>query len=178
MRTVIVPAGAFLLAAGAGTLLLGLGPTADVPLLAPAVARFAAAHQLFWPVVAAVLETALVAAAMTLPAQWRAVRYRRRSGLDGPARERARAAAGDLRREALELEDVRDVRVGLTGPAARPRLLLTVTCPPDAPLAEVCAALGAGPVHRYRAAAGLDGLVADVRFDVLPGAAAQSDKLR
>ncbi|MBW8483808.1 hypothetical protein [Actinomadura parmotrematis] len=164
MRTLTAVTGAVLAAAGAAVLAVAAGPLGGGPVLWPALVRYPAGHHGFWPVVAALLELAGLAATASLLAQVRDAAHRRLPAVDGPTRMLTRAAGRDLRRRALKVPGVRDARLRFTGTRARPRLVMTVTCPTDAPLAEVCAALREGPVARYREAVGLDGLVVVLRF--------------
>ncbi|WP_019629437.1 hypothetical protein [Actinomadura atramentaria] len=140
------------------------------PVLAPSVVRYAARHGWFWPAVAGVAELVALAGAVGALRTVRAAVLRRRNALDGPSRMLVRAAAIDLRRDVLAVPGVRDLRFALTGTRRAPRLALTVACPADAPLGALLAALGDGPVERFRRAADLPALAAVVRFR--PGAAA------
>jgi hypothetical protein len=179
MRTGVAVAAGVLLACGAvvlgadavetslaglhGTAQAGVGAAAGTgrPVLDPSVVRYAARHGWFWPVVSLGAEGVALAATAGL---WRAGRgalVRRRARRDVPA------VAG-LRNEALRLAGVRDAKVRVSGTREAPRLVVSVACADGTPLEGLLAALGDGPVARYRDAAGLPDLVAVVRFR--PGA--------
>ncbi|MBO2448024.1 hypothetical protein J4573_13050 [Actinomadura barringtoniae] len=168
MRAGIAVTGLVLLGAGVAALCVGLGlfgpgPAAR-PVLDPAAGRYADTTGWFWPVVAGAGEAVMLAGLVWVTRQSRDGVRRLRPALDGPTRMLARAAGGDLLRDARVLPGVEDVKLRLTGTKARPRLVMTVLCDEDAPLGEVYRGLELGPTARYRAAMGMDDLTVVVRF--------------
>ncbi|WP_433334022.1 hypothetical protein [Spirillospora sp. CA-294931] len=160
MRTATALTGLLLLACGAFALALGLGvlgqSAAKRPLPAPGD------HWWAWPAATALTLVGL----LWLALEARAVFRRYRPALDGPTRMVTRAAAGDLITDARRLPGVRDLKLRLTGTAARPRLLLDVTCAPGAPLADIYTTLARGPVPRYRTTTDLQALTVVIRFQL------------
>lgn len=167
MRIAIAATGAVLFACGATALAVGLGAfgaPADRPLLDPSLARFAGDHGWFLPVAAGAAEILALAGQLWLVVQARHVVHLRWPDVDPETRERARAAADDLNRDARAMPGVDDVRVRLTGTADRPRLLVRIACAGDTLISEVYGELGAGPVERYRRAVGMPDLPVVIRF--------------
>ncbi|MFE9106144.1 hypothetical protein [Actinomadura geliboluensis] len=170
MRIAIAMTGAVLLLAGASAAALGLGaldafgPLSAGPLLAPEVTRFAGGTDWFLPSAAAAAELLALAGQLWLVLQLRTLVHQWWPDLDAETRVRARAAAGELRRDVRGLPGVEDARVRLTGTADRPRLLLNVSCAGDTLVGEVYGELGAGPVERYRRALGMPDLPVVIRF--------------
>lgn len=168
MRIAIGATGAVLAACGAAALAAGLGAfgaaAAERPLLDPALGRFAAGHGWFLPVAAGVAEVLALAGQLWLVVQIRRAVHRWWPDVDPRTRERARAAAEELSRDARAMPGVHAAQVRLTGTADRPRLLLKVLCAGDTLIGEVYGELGAGPVERYRRAVGMPGLPVVIRF--------------
>jgi hypothetical protein len=168
MRAGMAVTGLVLLGAGVLALCVGLGAfghgVASRPVLDPAAGRYAEGTGWFWPVVAGIGEVVTLAGLVWVTRQSRDGMRRWRPALDGPTRMLARAAGGDLLRDARMLPGVEDVKVRLTGTAHKPRLLMTVACDEDVPLGEVYRGLELGPAARYRMAMGMDDLTVVVRF--------------
>ncbi|MEV4258732.1 hypothetical protein AB0J52_36705 [Spirillospora sp. NPDC049652] len=168
MRIVTGLTGLVLLAAGVLALCAALGAfgpdVAGTTVLSPAVERYVAGHDWFWPAAGAVAEFVALVGLVGLGATVRSVLRRRRPAMDGVTRTHARTASGDLVRDVSRLPGVRAVHVRLTGTAARPRLALTVECASDARPGDVHAALGGEPVIRFRDALGMQNLVVAVRY--------------
>ncbi|HEY8481077.1 MAG TPA: hypothetical protein VIL71_14725 [Spirillospora sp.] len=168
MRIAVAATGAVLAACGAAALAAGLGAfgsgVADRPVLDPALARFAAGHGWFLPVAAGVAEVFALVGQLWLVVQVRRVVHLWWPDVDPGTRERARAAAEELSREARTMPGVRSAGVRLTGTAGRPRLLMRLFCAGDTLVGEVYGELGAGPVERYRRAVGMPDLPVVIRF--------------
>ena len=166
MRIAIMTTGAALLACGAVALGLGSGASdlAHAPPFHPALVEFATDSLWFLPVLTGVAEAVALAGQLWLITQLRSAVQRWRPDLDARTRERARAAAEVLDRDARGLPGVQDVRIRLTGSVQRPRLRMTVVCAADTLLGEVYGELGAGPVERYRREVGMPDLPAVIRF--------------
>ena len=174
MRIAVALLGSLLLAVGVAMNLAAYGAFGESvrsgPVLAPAVSRFAAEHAWFWPAAGAVTEGVAFAGLLWLVVQGQAALRRWRPALDAPARQLADIAAGELLRDIRLIPGVREARIRFTGGPSRPRVRVMVTCRAGAVPARVHDALASGPVDRYRAAMGMDDLVAVVRFrlDVPP----------
>jgi hypothetical protein len=170
MRAAVAVIGSVLLAAGLGMLLAGFGvfgaSVESAPLLGPAVSRFAAENAWFWPVAGAATEGVAFAGLVWLVVQVQALLRRWRPSLDAPTLHLAGVAAGELLRETRLITGVREARIRFTGSPSRPRVRVHVTCRADAAPARIHADLASGPVERYRAAMGMDDLVAVIRFQV------------
>ncbi|XVQ10156.1 hypothetical protein ACQP1W_47860 [Spirillospora sp. CA-255316] len=170
MRAAVALMGSVLLAAGLGMLLAGYGllgaSVETAPVLGPAVSRFAAGQAWFWPLAGAATEGVAFAGLVWLVVQIQAVLRRWRPSLDAPARHLAGVAAGELLRDTRLIPGVREARIRFTGSPSRPRVRVHVTCHADAAPARIHADLASGPVERYRAAMGMDDLVAVIRFQL------------
>ncbi|MBE1531022.1 hypothetical protein [Actinomadura algeriensis] len=166
MRIAITTTGAALLACGTTGLAFGFGAfgLADAPPFHPALVEFATGSLWFLPVLTGVAEAVALAGQLWLITRLRSAVQQWRPDLDARTRERARAAADVLDRDARNLPGVEDVRIRLTGSVQRPRLRMTVVCAGDALLGEVYGELGAGPVERYRREVGMPDLPAVIRF--------------
>ncbi|MCP2334876.1 alkaline shock response membrane anchor protein AmaP [Actinomadura rupiterrae] len=168
MRVVAGLAGVLLLAGGVLALCAGLGAfgpdAAGAAVLSAATERYVRDHDWFWPLAGAVAEVVALAGLVGFGGTVREARLRRRPAMDGATRMHARAASGDLVRDVVRMPGVRDVRVRLTGTPARPRLVLTVDCAPDACPGDLHAALGGEPVARFRDAVGMQTLLVVVRY--------------
>jgi hypothetical protein len=168
VRVASLATGTVLLAAGSGALLLGAGAfgegAAARPVLDPALVRFTERDEWFWPVTGVVAEVAAMAGLVWFTVQILAAVRRWRPALDGPSRNLAGVAGGELLRATRLVPGVLDARVRLTGSWWKPRLVMNVTCDADAVPAEIRADLGRGPIARYRAAMAMRDLVVVVRF--------------
>ncbi|RFU42714.1 hypothetical protein DZF91_05105 [Actinomadura logoneensis] len=168
MRIVAGLTGMLLLAGGVLALCAASGAfgtdVAATPVLSPAVERYVAGHDWFWPAAGAVAEFLALAGLVGLGGTFCGVLRRRRPAMDGATRAHARDASEDLVRDVARLPGVRGVRVRLTGTACRPRLALTVECASDARPGDVHAALGGEPAVRFRDALGMQNLVVAVRY--------------
>jgi len=168
MRVATALTGTVLLMCGALALCAGLGAFGAAwqlrPVLDPAVVRYAARNAWFWPVLASAAEFLALVGLAWLIREGRAALRRWRPALRGHVRAQVRWAGEELLRDAERVPGVAEVRMRLTGSAARPRLLMTVTCAEDASPAAIYAALVAGPVARYRAATAMGGLEAVIDF--------------
>lgn len=170
MRVATVTMGALAFTAGIAALLLGtrvFGTEAAArPLLDPALARYAADHGWFWPAIGIAAEAVAMAGLVWFAVQGRASLRRWRPALDGPTRNLAGVAGGELLRVTRLVAGVRDARVQFTGSRSRPRLVIDVTCHPEGNPAGIRAELTGGPIERYRAAMAMRDLVVVIRFRI------------
>jgi hypothetical protein len=170
MRVATVAMGAVALATGGAALLVGagaFGPDAAArPLLDPALVRYAEGHGWFWPVAGAAAEVVAMAGLVWFAVQARASLRRWRPALDGPTRNLAGVACGELLRATRLVPGVRDARVRFTGSRSRPRLVMDVLCAPDASPAGIRAELTEGPIERYRAAMAMRDHIVVIRFQL------------
>ncbi|GAA2434664.1 hypothetical protein GCM10010191_56490 [Actinomadura vinacea] len=168
MRVGTAVIGTVLLAAGLGALLagcgvLGAGFAAD-PVLRPAMSRFAAGQQWFWPVAGAVCEGVAFGGLVWAGVQVQALVRLRRPALDFQTRNLADVAVGELLRDVRLIQGVREARIRFTGSASRPRVRVHVTCDEGAVPARIHADLANGPVQRYRTAMEMEHLIVVLRF--------------
>lgn len=167
MRFGITVTGLILAVCGAAALCLGLGvagpESPDRPVLDPAVRGFVAGHPWFWPAVAGASVSLALIGLFWLLAQMRAAVAHRFALADRETRTRARTATPALTDAVLEVPGVRDVQARLTGPAARPRFVVSVVCDEDADLAPLRARTEES-ARRLRVALELPELPMTVRF--------------
>ena len=161
-------AGALALAAGGGALLLGGGAFGDGvaarAVLDPALPRLAERYEWFWPSAAVVAEVAAITGLVWFGIQVRRMVLRRRAALDGPTRNLAGVAGGELLRATRLVPGVVDARLRLTGTWWKPRLLMSVTCDAETVPAEIRTDLVNGPIARYRAVMAMRDLIVVIRF--------------
>jgi hypothetical protein len=141
MRYGITLTGLALTACGGAALCLGFGlvrpESPDRPVLEPAVSAFAAGNAWFWPAVAGAGVSLALIGLLWLAAQGYAAVSHRFALVGRGTRTRARTAATDLIDEIRQLPGVQEVRARLTGPAARPRFVVSVVCDENADLAPL-----------------------------------------
>jgi hypothetical protein len=170
MRVTTAAMGALALAAGIAALLPGTGAfgtdVAARPLLDPALSRYAEEHGWFWPAAGIAGEAVAMAGMIWFTMQARTSLRRWRPALDGPTRNLAGVAGGELLRVTRLVPGVRDARVQFTGSRSRPRLVMDVTCDPEGNPAGIRAELAGGPIERYRAAMAMRDLVVVIRFRI------------
>jgi hypothetical protein len=139
------------------------------PIVTAGMARWMPAHGWFWPAVATAAGAVAVMGAGRLLTLCRGRRLRRLAIGDarsGATRMAARVAVRTAEAEVMAYDGVREVRARLAGRAARPRILLRVTCTADTDLAGLGRRIRDEAMVRLRAALARDDITGIVIFHV------------
>jgi hypothetical protein len=141
------------------------------PIWTAGASRWVAAHGWFWPAAAAVAGAIAATGAGWLIVLGRRRRLRRLAVGDarsGGTRMAARVAVRTVIADVTAYDGVHAVRARLAGRAARPRVLLRVTCSADADLAALGLRVRDDALIRLRSALARDDLIGVVIFNVGP----------